>query len=668
MEPETKVEQIPRIGRQYANRLERLGIETAKDLLFHVPFRYEELGERTLIKNLVVGTKASIAGQVFSIRNLRTKFGKSLTLAKVNDSSGSIEVVWFNQHFLTSSIKTGAQVSLAGKVDFFSSKLSLISPTYELLGGAKTTFHTSGLVPVYAETHGLSSKWLRSRIKEVLPATLNSLKETLPESILAENDLLPLQKSLEYIHFPKSLTQAQKARERFAFEELLKVELKAFKRKKEWQSRKKAPSLQIDQEKVLTLISSLPFSLTGDQNKVLKEIFHDLGSEKPMNRLLQGDVGSGKTIVAALGSYVAFLNGFQSVLMAPTEILAMQHHKTAQLILGKTGMGVGLKTASHKEGGDFDLLIGTHSLIENNVSFDKLGLVVVDEQHRFGVAQRGTLRSKGLSPHFLTMTATPIPRSLALTYFGDLDVSIIEELPAGRQKIKTHLVPVEKRGKAYGFVRQQIDKGRQVFIICPLIEESETLGSVKAATVEFERLKKDIFPDIKMGLLHGRQKSKEKEEVLEKFAANSYKILVSTPVVEVGIDIPNATIMLIEAAERFGLSSLHQLRGRVGRSSHQSYCLLFTQNTGEKALQRLTALEKYDSGLKLSEVDLQMRGPGELYGTLQSGLPEFKFASLADLSLIEKTKAQAKEIFGNFKDPQYQQLITNLEEETAHHD
>ena len=647
MDLTTPIQKVPNIGFFYSKKLKKLGIATVEDLVSHYPFRYENFGAPYKIEGINPGSLASAVGQILQIRNIRTRYGKNLTLATVNDGTSSIEVVWFNQPFLTKSIKQGSRVGLAGKVALFSNHRTFINPEYEILY-TKTltnTTHTQGLMPIYPETLGVSSKWLRTKIKFILPTIIPKIAESMPAESLRRNKLVPKKQAVWQIHFPKSAAQIQPARKRLAFEEILITQLKALRRKEIWQGRLKGTKLNIQQEKVISIISNLPFYLTSSQNKVLKEILADLSRERPMNRLLQGDVGSGKTVVAAIAAYVAFLNGYQSCLMAPTEILAMQHFNTMKGILSPLGVGVSLRTSSIKRREAFDILIGTHALITKTVQFKNLALVVIDEQHRFGVTQRAELRVKGLTPHVLTMTATPIPRSLALTFYGDLELSTLDELPKNRKKVKTFVVPPKKRNGTYQFIRKNILAGKQAYIVCPLIEPSETLASAKAAKEEYEYLRKEIFPDLSLGLLHGRLKSKEKEETLTSFRDNRLNILVSTPVVEVGIDIPNAVIMMIEAAERFGLASLHQLRGRVGRGDEQSFCFLFTESGSKNGVARLTAMEKHHLGLELAELDLKIRGPGQIYGTAQSGVPNFKIASISDLPLIKSAREEADLIF-----------------------
>lgn len=651
MNLETQVKELPSIGPILNRKLQKLKIHKLHDLIYHIPFRYEKVGETKKISDVSIGELVSIEGKVIESKNIKTRYGKILTSAQIEDSSGIINAVWFNQPFLTKNIQAGQYMSFSGKVDIFSHRLTLINPEYELLGRKfGKPIHTKGLVPIYPETSGISSKWLRKKIREVLPSLLPKIKETLPKEILLRNNLMTLPQALWSIHFPKDLLQAESARHRLAFDELLITQLKSLDRRKKWKEYGKGIKFLIPQEKVLKLLSNLPFTLTNAQKRSLKEILLDLQSEKPMNRLLQGDVGSGKTIVAAIASYVAFLNGFQTALMAPTEILAVQHFDTIKTILEPFGVKIGIRTSTKKTPKqNLDIIVGTHALISNHVKFHKLALVIIDEQHRFGVKQRSLLRKKGFTPHLLTMTATPIPRSLALTFYGDLDVSIIDEAPPFRKKVKTFLVPKQKRARAYEFIEKQVKNGKQVFIIFPLIDPSETLQSVKAATKEYQRLKNEIFPQFSIGLLHGRVKPKEKEKTIKDFFEGKFDILVSTPVVEVGIDIPNATVMVIEGAERFGLASLHQLRGRVGRGSDQSYCLLFTESDSKQVLQRLLALEKIHVGLKLAELDLKIRGPGQMYGTAQSGLPEFKIADINDLNLVENTKREAVYLFQNLE-------------------
>ena len=635
------------VGPAYVKRLEKLGINTVEDLLYHFPFRYLDYSLISPINQVQPGETITIKGTVSSVKNEYTRHGRKIQKAKVNDETGGIEIIWFNQPFLIRILKIGETYRFSGKIDWFGRQKVMMSPDYESIS---RDVHTGRLVPVYHETAALSSKWLRAKIDWVIKNLKEPIPDFLPEQIRNKENLKEINQALKKIHFPQDLKEVEASRKRFAFEELFLLQLEVLKRKENWQKEKLAFKFFVDQEKIMQFLQNLPFTLTSAQKRVCREILNDLRQDQPMNRLLEGDVGSGKTVVAALAIYVAWLNGVQSALMAPTEILAQQHYQTLKQLLEPLGLKVFLLTGNSKlQTGNFDILVGTHALIYKRAQFQKLGLVIIDEQHRFGVAQRGELIKKaclptGKSPHLLTMTATPIPRTIALTLYGDLSLSVLDEVPPGRQKIKTWVVPPQKRQAAYEWVRKQVkDCGGQAFIICPFIEVSETLQSVKAAKVEFENLVKKIFPDLRLGLLHGKMKSQDKNDVMTKFREGQLDILVSTPVVEVGIDIPQATIMLVEGAERFGLSQLHQLRGRVGRSDKESYCLLFTEILTGKPFQRLKALEKIDVGMKLAELDLTMRGPGEIYGTAQHGFFDLKIATFTDLDLIEKTKKAAQE-------------------------
>lgn len=591
-----------------------------------------------------------------------------MQIGSVEDATGKIMVVWFNQPFLIKTLYPGRLVSLSGKVGWFSRKLCLNSPDYEILDSEEgETFHTGRFVPIYAETAGLSSKWIRTKIRGAFAEV--PIEEYLPQDFLAKKNFVGFKEAIREVHFPKDLKEVEEGRRRLAFNELLNLQLKSEYRKLNWSKNKVKNKLKIATPKINKFIDSLPFKLTGSQEKVTTEILNDLGKDIPMNRLLEGDVGSGKTVVAAVGAFASFLNGYQSLIMAPTQILANQHYQTLKKLFGKFNIRISLLTSSVKkiELGRSDIFIGTHSLIHSKVDFDKVAFVVIDEQHRFGVEQRQHLinlsaqAGKSGTPHVLTMTATPIPRTVALTTYGDLDLSVLTESPKGRLKITTWVVPEQKRKGAYGWIEKQIKESEsQAFIICPLIEDSEaeTLADVKSVTSEFEKLKK-IFKNLKLGLLHGRLKVQEKESVLKNFKDGKTDILVSTPVVEVGIDIPNATIMVVEAGERFGLAQLHQLRGRVGRSEKQSYCLLFSNFHSGVAYTRLKAMEKSHSGFELAELDLKLRGPGEIFGTAQSGFPELKVANWGDIELIKDAKDTAADIIKNPK--KYPTLTKNLE-------
>lgn len=667
------VTKLPFVGKTYARRLKRLEIKTIRDLLYHFPFRYQDFSKTKKIRDLFAGDEVTVTGEVVKIEVVRARTGKFLTKAAVADETGAIEAIWFNQPYLTRTIKEGMEIRLAGKVELFGGRLTFVSPEFELIKEGRVPIHTEGLIPIYPETNRVSSKWLRVRIKSALAAIpLRAPKfEFIPEEILREEDLPLRGEAFNSIHFPTIKSKAQRARRRFAFEELFLLTLRSLGRRRSWGSRKLAQKINIyeNREKIEQFIKSLPFVLTKAQQRTVVEVLDDLGKPTPMNRLLEGDVGSGKTVVAAIAAYACYLSGARTVLMAPTEILAEQHFATLRELLEPYGIKIAIRTGSKKpkqpdnqitERPDHHLWVGTHALFYKRGDFGRVGLVVIDEQHRFGVAQRAKLIKKAkTTPHVLTLTATPIPRSLALTIYGDLDLSILDELPPGRKRIKTFVVPNRKREAGYAWIREQVVSGDQAFIICPLIEESEkeTMRQVRAVTAEYEKLQNGVFPDLSLGLLHGRLKSKEKEEAINKFRKGECQILVSTPVVEVGIDIPNATIMVIEAAERFGLASLHQLRGRVGRSEKESYCFLFAEKVSRTTYKRLKALESTASGFELAELDLKLRGPGELYGTKQHGLTELRVADLSDTELLKVARDWAGEVMSEGLSPKLQKEL-----------
>ncbi len=635
------ISDLPKVGPIFARKFEKLGITTVEDLFYHVPSRYLDYSLVTTINKLHPGETVTIHAKVVSIKNIYSKRGLKMQIGSVEDSTGKVMVLWFNQPFLVKTLYPGRLISISGKVSFFNRKLCLTSPDYELMVEEDTeTMHTGRLVPVYPETSGFSSKWIRRKLNEAF--ILTRLDEYLPKDILEKNKLIGFKEAVGFVHFPKDLGQAEIGRHRLAFNELINLELKSQIRKLNWDKNKTSARLQIKNTLMNQYIEGLPFKLTNSQNKVIKEILEDLSGKTPMNRLLEGDVGSGKTVVAGAGMFAAFVSGYQSVIMAPTQILANQHYETLKKIFEKFNLRISLITGSSKkiEIGRSDIYVGTHSLIHSKIDMSGVALVVIDEQHRFGVEQRKHLIRKSGTPHVLTMTATPIPRTVALTTYGDMDFSVLTDMPKDRQKVTTWVIPEQKRKGAYKWIGDQISKdGCQAFIVCPLIEDSETetLADVKSVTSEFSKLK-NVFPKLHLGLLHGRMSTNEKDKVLNDFRGRKVDILVTTPVVEVGIDIPNATIMVIEAGERFGLASLHQLRGRVGRGSIKSYCLLFTNFHSGKAYTRLKAMEETHSGFELAELDLKLRGPGEIFGTAQSGFPELKIASWNNYELIKAAK------------------------------
>ncbi|HEX9925164.1 MAG TPA: ATP-dependent DNA helicase RecG, partial [Anaerolineae bacterium] len=581
-----------------------------------------------------------------------------------------------NQPWLINQLRAGTQIVISGKVDEYLGRLTFQSPEWEELD--KNLVHTGRMVPVYPLTKGITAKQLRNQIKRAVDYWTNRLADPLPSETRERLGLLSLPQAVRQIHFPDDWDKLEAARRRLAFDELLLIQLGVMRQRQTWQAQQSRP-VQIGEETVERLIQALPFQLTGAQRKSLDHIIRDLGRDVPMSRLLQGDVGSGKTVVALVAMVLAVLDGGQAAILAPTEILAEQHWRGMGKLLESIGQTLGHEfairlltgstpTAERQEtldklaAGEVDILVGTHAIIQSDVDIKNLRLAVVDEQHRFGVQQRATLQEKGFNPHMLVMTATPIPRTLALTLYGDLDLSIIDELPPGRQMVATRWLGPRERERAYSFINSQIEKGRQAFIICPLVEESDKTEA-KSAVEEHKRLQNEIFPRLKLGLLHGRLKTDEKEAGMLAFRDGKTNILVSTSVVEVGIDIPNASVILIEGANRFGLAQLHQFRGRVGRGEHQSYCLLLADTLTPEAESRLQAVEATTDGFKLAEEDLRMRGPGEFFGTRQSGLPDLKLVKLSDTKLLELAREEARLLLEKdpaLDDPQHQLLVRQL--------
>jgi ATP-dependent DNA helicase RecG len=655
-----------------AGKLSKLGVQTIRDLLYFFPRRHLDYSQRTTISQLVVGEEQTVLAVIWEARIARLGPQKG-TEVIFGDETGNMRAVWFNQPYLAKNFPTNAQIVLSGRVSEFRGNKVFESPEWELVED-KELIHTGRLVPVYPLTRGLYPRQVRNMVKRALDNWVCQITDFLPEEMKRKFKLMDLSEAIIQAHYPDDYSMKAEARRRLAFDEFFLLQLGVLSKKRDWQESQPGNALKISGEAIDRFLRSLPFSLTGAQQRVLQQILGDLQETRPMSRLLQGEVGSGKTVVALTALLVAAENGYQGALMAPTEILADQHFRNICQLLSRvserseeqdnlclyhglfshpitfallTGsLSEKQKAALHEsiEAGRVDVIIGTHALIQKAVEFTRLGLVVIDEQHRFGVLQRTALRQKGFNPHVLVMSATPIPRTLALTLYGDLDLSVIDELPPGRKEIKTKWLRPEQRTRAYDFLRKEIKSGAQAFIICPLIEESESIEA-KAAVVEYERLSQEIFLDLKLGLLHGRLAALEKDKVMKRFVDGELDILVSTPVVEVGIDVPNASVMLIEAADRFGLSQLHQFRGRVGRGDRQSYCLLLAENPSPEGSERLQAIEKIQDGFVLAEKDLELRGPGEFFGTRQSGLPDLRMARLSDTSLLELARNEAIALF-----------------------
>ena len=652
------ITRLPGVGPRNASKMAKLGVRSIGDLLYLFPRRYDDYSELRTIDRLEYGEEVTIIGNVWDIES-RSGQRKKVTVvsAIVGDATGTIQVTWFNP-YITRQLRPGSTVVLSGKVDERFGRLVMTSPAWEPLD--EELIHTGRLVPVYPLTEGIGARWLRTLVKQAVDSWARRLPDHLPERVRENAGLLTLSRAIEQIHFPDNKNLLEAAQRRLAFDEFFLIQVGALQAREAWRSQP-GKALQVDDGLLQAYRSALPFQLTSAQERSLSDILGDVSQPIPMSRLLQGDVGSGKTAVAAAAMWIAVCNGSQAAIMAPTEILAEQHFRNLTAMFLKlcrpqqpepprVALLVGSLKQSEKEAvqqaianGDVDIAVGTHALIQETVGFHDLAFAVIDEQHRFGVRQRAALRQKGYYPHTLVMSATPIPRSLALTLYGDLDLSVIDELPPGRQPIRTRWLRARERERAYSFLRGQVEAGRQAFVICPLVEESEVLDA-KAAVEEHRRLQEEVYPDLRLGLLHGRLKGEEKEAVMRAFREGELDILVSTSVVEVGIDVPNATIMLVEGAERFGLAQLHQFRGRVGRGEHQSYCLLLSDAAAGDAAERLRALEESQDGFVLAEKDLDLRGPGDFLGTRQSGLPVLRMARLSDVRTLELARTEAKKL------------------------
>lgn len=668
---QTPLEQLTRVGKTTSNQLKKIGLKKIQDLIYHYPFRYDDYSEIISIEELKTKKSGTILAKIDFIENHRSPRKRMIiTEAIVSDDTDSIKVIWFNQSYIAKNLSSGKKIYLAGKIDYDKNYgLQFLNPSYELYKGGNP-IHTGRLVPIYPSTARITQKQIRFLIHQTV-SVIQNIEDWLPRDIRTKHNFINLSYALEQIHFPQNNIWLEKTLRRLRFDELFLIQLKNQIIRKKIKSRNALP-ITFKQKQVKKFVDSLPFTLTNAQKKTSWEIIKDIEKNIPMNRLLEGDVGSGKTVVAIMGILNASLNKCQTAYMAPTEILAEQHFKTISKLLKNFNFKIALltrenhktnknKTVTKQEiikkiaSGDLHLVIGTHALIQEKIKFKNLALAIIDEQHRFGIKQRAALIKhsglKNASPHFLSMTATPIPRSVALTVYGDLDLSIIDEMPPGRKQVITKIIKPKERKDVYTFVSDEIKKGRQAFIICPLIDPSDKLG-VKSVTEEYAKLKDSVFQNFKIDKLHGKLKPEIKQKVVKNFVQNKTNILISTTVVEVGIDIPNATLLIIEDADRFGLAQLYQLRGRIGRGEYQSYCFLFLETKNEqpdtetsKAKQRLTALMNAKNGFELAEIDLKMRGPGEVFGTQQSGfIKDLKIANLSDSETILYAQNAAKEI------------------------
>ena len=717
---DTPIEQVPGIGKANAQAFRRLGVKTVAQLLYHFPHRYDDYSSQKQIADLQVGAVETVVGDVVDVRTFRSRTGRDVVELQIGDQSGVLKAVFFGSRWMANNFPVGRRVVLSGRVDSYQGLRQMSGPDWEPYSEDEL-IHTGRLVPVHPLTKGLYERNARAIIKRVVDRAAPLLPEYLPAAVRERANLMPLADAIAQMHFPADQEALARARRRLGFDEFLFIQIGVLQRKMLWQG-ERGYAMEFKEQIHEDFLAKLPFDMTGAQVRAMEEIFHDMGRPVPMARLLQGDVGSGKTVVAAAAAVQAIANGFQAAIMAPTELLAEQHYKGLRALLGQVrvprqgsgvrdqgsgddvlapdprplnptddwkasadpeqlarldeikrllgmtpeddlggeGVRVALLTGSlgAKErrkvlegiaNGDIDLVVGTHALITEGVRYAQLGLVVIDEQHRFGVEQRQRLKDKGFNPHMLVMTATPIPRTLTLTIYGDLDTSVLDELPPGRQEIKTRWITSSEREKSYKHLRREIARGRQSFVVCPLVDESEKVD-LPSAEEMYARLAGEVFPDLRVALIHGRMLPREKDEVMLAFRNHEFDLLVATAVIEVGIDVPNATTMLIEGAERFGLAQLHQFRGRVGRGIHQSYCILVSDKENEVTKKRLEAMEQTRDGFKLAEIDLELRGPGEFFGTRQSGTPDLKVAQLADVRLLHAANLEARNLLAD--DPQ----------------
>ena len=668
------VDRLRGVDTKLTARLKRLDVETIRDLLYLFPRRHEDYSTAVKISELSPGEECTVVATVWEAREVAKgpRGGRRDTEAVLSDETGNLKVIWFGQRYLARSLKPGSQIAISGKPSVFRGQLVFENPEYEVLDSTASGVHTGRLVPIYPLTEGLTRRNMRRLTWQAVQNWVGGLEDALPDDILARTKLMPLLDAVYQAHYPKDMETWERARRRLAFDELFTLQLAVLARRRMQHDNIKGIEIIAPADVIEGFYRNLPFPLTNAQRRCIQEIEADFrAGTPPMSRLLQGEVGSGKTVVALSALLSVAAAGYQGAMMVPTEVLAEQHFQSIGNLLSGLArpvqephllsvylehmdrpVSIGLLTGSSRApvkreltkmaaDGTLDILIGTQALIQEGISLPKLALAVADEQHRFGVMQRSALQERGQeNPHTLIMSATPIPRTLSLTLFGDLDISIIDEMPAGRQEVATKWLEPEQRDTAYGFIRRQVEQGRQAFVVCPLVDESETIES-KAATEEYQRLSQDIFPDLSLGLLHGRMPGKEKEKVMRRFRDGELDILVTTPVVEVGIDVANATVMMIDGADRFGLAQLHQFRGRVGRGEHKSYCILMSDTTSETAKERLSALARIHDGFQLAEVDLELRGPGDFFGTRQSGLPSLKMAQISDRELLELARDEA---------------------------
>lgn len=684
---EVDVMYIKGVGPKVAYKLNKLGIFTAQDFMMYFPKKHIDYSSRTLIRDLKEGQTTTVFGFIKSVSSFNTRNNLSVTRVVIGDESGRFELSFFNakgNRYLLQRMKTqfpqnaGIMVSGVVKMNNYSGQLTMDKPTYSIMTGefkedANSNLNIARIVPIYTICEDLSIKTLRKAIFNAIELYKNDIKNIVPDFIRERLGIMNKKDAVKQIHFPETMNDLEHARFSLIFEELFLIQLKLIRLRENTAKTTSAYNLQVHKDGLVQkFIAGLPFELTSGQKQAVNEILQDMNSDAPMQRLLQGDVGSGKTVVATIMLLAAVENGYQGALMAPTEILAQQHYNNLVQWLTPLGLSVGLFLGSHGKkvrqkfetdlkNGQMNIAVGTHALIQENVDFNNLGAIVVDEQHRFGVKQRNILKRKSQNPQMLTMTATPIPRTLALTVHGDLDLTVINELPKGRKPIKTILTGSHRQ--VWDLIKQEVESGRQAYIVYPLIDESETL-SAKAATIEAEKLQQEIFPQFKIGLLHGKLKNDEKEEVMKDFKDGKYDILVSTTVVEVGVDVPNATVMVIENAERFGLSQLHQLRGRVGRSSLQSYCVLITSSRSQETRERLGIMTETNDGFVIAEKDLQLRGPGEFLGTRQSGLPDLIISDIVrDAKILEIARNEAIDFVKNYNIDDFPMLknVTSLE-------